>query len=203
MASQPRNYLSPREYLEIERRSEVKSEYYLGEMFAMSGASRAHSLIAGNVTRLIGNKFEGRNCEVHGSDLRVKVAPTGLYTYPDASAFCGEGEFEDGHIDTLLNPQLIVEVLSPSTEAYDRGAKFAHYRKIPSLQEYVLISQDRTRVERFRRFEGDEWLFRIYLESDDVIELQSVDVSLRTSEVYNRVQFETAQEHPTTPQEEE
>lgn len=201
--SQPRKHISPEEYLTLERAAEVKSEYYLGEMFAMSGGSRAHSLIAGNIVTALNIHFKGRSCEVHGSDMRVKVSETGLYTYPDASAFCGEGEFEDKHVDTLLNPQLIVEVLSPTTEKYDRIGKFAQYRTISSLQEYVLIAQDRVYIERCRRHAGDEFLSRIYLDLDDVVELESVGATLSVRDVYARVEFDDESIDPKTPEEQE
>ena len=187
--SQPRKHISPEEYLARERAADFKSEYYLGEMFAMSGGSRAYSLIAGNVITSLNIQFKDRSCEVHGSDMRVKVSETGLYTYPDVSAFCGEGEFEDEHVDTLLNPQLIVEVLSPTTEKYDPLGKFAQYRTIASLQEYVQIAQDRIYMERCRRHDGDEFLSRICLDMDDIVELESVGVTLLVRDVYARIDF--------------
>ena len=168
----------PRKTTSTSNAAHTKSEYYAGEMFAMSGTSRTHSLIVGNVARSIGNQFEGRPCEVHTQDLRVKVSETGLYTYPDIVALCGKAELEDEHHDTLLNPMLVIEVLSNSTEAYDRGAKFQHYTKLESVQEYVLISQDRMLVERMRRQDENEWLLRIATHPDDVIDLQSVKVQL-------------------------
>ena len=199
MASQPRKLLSPEEYLAIERAAEFRSEFYAGEMFAMSGGSRTHSLITGNAARSLGNQFEGHSCEVHSSDMCVKVSPTGLYTYPDVAAFCGKGAFEDDHVDTLLNPQLIVEVLSPSMEAYDRGEKFVHYRSIASLQEYLLIFQERVFVERYRRFEGDDLISRVFTDLDDKIELASVDATLRLADIYARVEFGD-DDRPTSPE---
>ncbi len=118
------------QYLALERKADFKSEYYNGYIVAMAGASREHSLIVSNVSRQIGNQLEDRPCEVHITDMRVRVSPTGLYTYPDVLAVCGEAEFEDDELDTLLNPTMIVEVLSPTTESYDRGDKFMQYREL-------------------------------------------------------------------------
>ena len=124
-----RKRLSPQEYLAIERKSETRNEYYNGEMFAMAGASREHNLISVNLLRDIGNQLEDRPCEAYPSDMRVSIEATGLYTYPDVSVVCGEPRFEDREVDTLLNPTVIIEILSPTTEAYDRGFKFRQYRQ--------------------------------------------------------------------------
>src|SRR6266550_6315344 len=147
MSTQPKTFLSPQEYLEIERKAEHKSEYYAGEMFAMAGAGSSHNLIAVHAAALLDQQFRGRPCRVYNSDQRVRVTQTGLYTYPDVSAVCGEPRLEDNHLDTLLNPILIIEVLSPSTEAYDRGRKFEQYRTIPTLLQYVLIASDHVYVD--------------------------------------------------------
>src|SRR5436190_16681809 len=151
VSTQPKTRITPQEYLELERKAATKSEYLDGEMFAMSGVLREHSIIVINITSELNSQFVERPCEVHGPDMRVKVSATGLYTYPDVAAVCGEPAFEDAHVDTLTNPQLIIEVLSDSTESYDRGKKFAHYRTIDSLREYVLVSQTECRIERFLR----------------------------------------------------
>ena len=157
MSSATKRQFTPQEYLSLERKSPTRNEYFRGEIFAMAGTSREHSLIAVNLTRRIGNQLEDRPCEVYASDMRVLVDATGLYTYPDVVVVCGEPEFLDREVDTLLNPTVIFEVLSESTEAYDRGVKFGHYRRIPSLREYVLVSQDRMLVERYTR-QGNDWL---------------------------------------------
>jgi Uma2 family endonuclease len=146
VSTQPKVRITPQEYLALERKAEIKSEYFDGEMFAMSGATREHTKIVVNLITELNNQFADRPCEVYALDLRTKVSPTGLYTYPDIAAICGEPEFEDAHMDTLTNPQLIIEVLSDSTESYDRGRKFAHYRTIDSLLEYVLVSQTECRI---------------------------------------------------------
>jgi Uma2 family endonuclease len=173
-----------------ERRAETKSEYLRGEMFAMAGASRKHNLIAGNVSRVLGEQLRERDCEVYLGDMRVKVSPTGLYTYLDVSIACGEPEFEDAEADTLLNPKVLVEVLSPSTADYDRGGKFTHYRRLPSLQEYVLISQDRPLVEHYVRQGQDEWLLTEQSSLEDTLVLPSVQCQLPLSEIYLKVRFE-------------
>src|SRR5215475_2147969 len=147
VSTHPKTRITPKEYLELERKAEIKSEYLDGEMFAMSGVTLEHSSIVVNLITELNNQFIDRPCQVHGPDLRVKVSPTGLYTYPDLVAFCEKPLFEDEHFDTLLNPQVIIEVLSNSTEAYDRGKKFAHYRTVESLREYVLVSQTEYRIE--------------------------------------------------------
>src|SRR2546423_4510369 len=133
--------LSETDYLRLERAAEARSEYFDGEMFAMAGGTRAHSLIATNLARELSNQLKAGDCIVYNTDLRIKVEPTGLITYPDLSVVCGEQRFLDQQQDTLLNPVLIVEVLSNASEAYDRGKKFEHYREITTLREYLLVSQ--------------------------------------------------------------
>ncbi len=153
--------VSPQEYLAFERASESKHEYAHGEIFAMAGSSREHSLLAGNVHGELRSALLERPCEVHGPDMRVKIAATGRYVYPDVSVVCGEPLFDDAKGDTLLNPAVIVEVLSDSTEAYDRGDKFAQYRSIPSIGDYVLVSQKEARIEHFQRRPGGTWLLTV------------------------------------------
>ena len=176
------------EYLALEREAEHKSEFVNGQILAMSGASRAHNLIVNNVSREVSLQLKGRPCETYSSDMRVQVNDTGMYAYPDVVVVCGEPHFEDTHPETLTNPTVIVEVLSSSTEAYDRGAKFAHYRRLEALQEYVLIAQDRCSVERFAR-RGREWLFSEAVALSDTVALTSIDCRLALAEVYDRVAF--------------
>ncbi|MEZ6060073.1 MAG: Uma2 family endonuclease [Planctomycetaceae bacterium] len=182
------HYLTPEEYLAMERASEIRHQYFDGEVFAMSGASRAHNLIVGNVSRAIGNQIVNRPCEVYQTDMRVKVSASGLYTYPDVAVVCGEPKFEDSFVDTLLSPLVLVEVLSASTEDYDRGRKFVQYRQIDSLQEYVLIAQDRQHVERWSRSDGP-WTLWETDSVDAVVELTSIDCRIDVSEIYAKVQF--------------
>ena len=190
MATVPKPRLTPERYLAIERAAEFRSEFFRGEMFAMVGASRKHNLIASNVSRRISEQFDGRLCEVYQSDMRVKVNKTGLYTYPDVVAACDQPRFEDNQVDTLLNPRVIVEVLSPSTELWDRGKKFEHYRAIESLREYVLIAQDHVLVERFAINADGQWALRDYRTLDDTLMLDSISCQIRLSEIYARITFD-------------
>ncbi len=167
-----------------------RSEYYRGEMFALAGASRRHNLITGNVFGELHVQLKQRLCEVYQSDMRVKVSTSGLYTYPDVVATCTEPRFEDEHGDTLLNPQVIVEVLSASTEAWDRGRKFEHYRAISALSEYVLISQDRCHVERHSRQPGGQWLLWETSTPGDVLMLESIKCTLQIAEIYAKVNLD-------------
>ncbi len=185
----PVHRLTEAEYLEIERRAPIKSEFLDGEMFAMSGGTSAHSLIAANMTRAIGNQLEGSPCVVYTSDLRVKVQPDGLYTYPDLSVACGGEEFADENNDTLLNPVVIVEILSDSREAYDRGKKFALYRQIPSLREYVLVSQHQPLLEQFIRQENAEWLLRVVSGLESKLSLSSIAITIEMAKIFANVRF--------------
>lgn len=194
MSTLAKPFWTPEQYLERERQAEGKSEYFSGEIFAMAGASRAHNLITGNAVREFGNQMKGRPCETYPSDMRVRVNATGLYTYPDVSVVCGEPEFLDRSGDVLLNPRVVVEVLSESTEAYDRGEKFAHYRHVEALQDYILIAQEKVSVEHYARQPGDQCLLTVYTELSDSLALPSLDCHLPLSELYDRVQFEAVQD---------
>jgi len=196
MGAVPKIYLTPAEYLAFERQSEIKHEYFRGELFAMAGASRQHVRIAVNVTILLGNQLKRRGCDVFNSDMRVKVSPTGLYTYPDLVVVCGRPRFEDRELDTLLNPTVVVEILSKSTEAYDRGEKFAQYRTLESLTDYLLISQERPHIERFTRQEGGLWLFSDSIGLDAVMPIESIQCQLPLAEVYDRVEFDESSSTP-------
>lgn len=188
MPTQPKTFLTPEEYLAIERQAEYKSEYFNGEMFAMAGASESHVLIVTNVVAELRGQLRGRPCTVYSTDLRVRVSPTGLYTYPDVIVVCGQSQFADDQRDTLLNPTLIVEVLSASTQDYDRGGKFEHYRSIASFHEYVLIAQDRHHVEHFVRQQDNRWLLSETNRLEDVLHLSSIDCNLALPEVYDKVE---------------
>ena len=189
MSTQPKPYLTTAEYLEIERQSEIKHEYFAGEMFAMSGASEEHILIVGNIHAGIHQQLKGRPCKVYASDMRVKVDATGLYTYPDVVAVCGKAEFEDDEVDTLLNPMLVVEVLSDSTEAYDRGKKFEHYRSVPSVCEYLLIAQDRYHAERYVRLDDGRWALSEFQGLEGEIELSSIGCTISLADIYDKVEL--------------
>jgi Uma2 family endonuclease len=187
MSAPSTDFITAAEYLEIERKAEIKSEYIAGRMYAMSGASRQHNLIAGNTLSEIHPQLRGKDCQAYVSDMRVKVSPTGIYTYPDVVAVCGEPRFEDAHVDTLLNPTVIVEVLSRSTEAYDRGEKFAHYRRIESLREYVLVAQDKIRIEHYRR-DGEEWVLSEISDPAGILHLPSIDCQVSVAAMYEKVE---------------
>jgi len=188
MATDPVARFTPEEYLALERRSAAKNEYIHGEIVAMTGASRRHNLIAGNVFATLHAQLrKGRDCEAYTNDMRVRIPATNLYTYPDVVVACGEPRFDDGELDTLLNPTLVAEVLSKSTEDYDRGTKFANYRTLPSFAEYLVIAQDRVHVEHHVREAEDRW---VLTETDDPgasLELPSIRCTLALADIYDRV----------------
>ena len=181
-------YVTPEDYLKFERQSETKHEYFDGEIFAMTGASEKHNTISGNAFASLHTQLRKQPCSVYPSDMRVRTYSTVHYTYPDISVVCGEAKFEDDEVDTLLNPTLIIEVLSPSTENYDRGKKFQHYRTLPSLQEYLLIAQDSVSVEHYIR-KDNEWIFSDAASLEAVITLPSINCSLALGDVYEKVNF--------------
>lgn len=181
--------ITEQEYLRREREAQFKSEFFQGEVFAMAGGSANHSLIAANLVREAGNALKDKPCAVFNSDLRVRIKATGLYTYPDAAIACGELEFDDEMRDTLTNPTVILEVLSESTEKYDRGRKADHYRQIPSLMELILIAQDRIHAERFTRQRSGDWLFHEEKAPTALFELPSMGISIQLSEIYRNVKF--------------
>jgi Uma2 family endonuclease len=187
MSSQTKPEYTPQEYLTIERTSQQKSEYFNGEIYAMGGASERHNLIVGNVFASLHAQMRGKPCKVYSSDMRVKISETGLYTYPDVVALCSEAKFDDEQQDTLLNPQAIIEVLSKSTEGYDRGEKFAHYRRIESLLEYVLISQDKTCVEYYMRQPDNHWLMSELSQPQMQLDLLSIQCTLLIADIYDKV----------------
>ena len=190
--TQPKTYLTPEQYLEIERKAEFKSEYYQGEMFPMAGAKWAHNLLVGNLVRELGQQLRSRPCAVCPSDMRVRVNTSGLYTYPDVVVVCGKPEFPDDQLDTLLNPNLLVEVLSPSTEAYDRGRKFELYRTIESLGEYLLVSSDRVQVDLYTRQPDGRWLLTSASGVEASLDLQSVGCRIGLSDLYEKVDLSPA-----------
>jgi len=188
MATEPHQQLSIQEYLALERQAEGRHEYLDGEMFAMSGASRRHNRIVLNVGKGLDSALEERGCDVFVSDMRVLTPDNKFFTYPDVVAVCGEPKFADAEVDTLLNPEVIVEVLSPSTEEYDRGTKFAHYCSISSLEEYVLVAQNRVRVEHYLRQTNNDWLKLVELDDlGQTLELRSVRCNLALAAIYKRV----------------
>ena len=195
-------HLTPEEYIAFERKflpdSEIiRHEYVNGELVAMSGASRAHNLITINISTALHSRLRGSGCETYVNDMRVSSPLTSSYFYPDVVVVCEEPRFEDNVFDILLNPIILVEVLSSSTEAYDRGEKFGHYRHLASLQEYVLVSQDKVLIEHYRRQEKQEstpvtqkdWIFTDFREPEEILPLTSIQCELPLQEIYERVPF--------------
>lgn len=189
MSTVPKPVMSEAEYLAFERQSRDKHEFYLGEIFAMSGASRKHNLISGNLFGELRERLKDRRCEAYVGDMRVRVKPNGLYTYPDVVVVCGEPEFLDSDVDTLLNPTLLIEVLSDSTEKNDRGTKFKQYRQIPSLREYILVSQDEPLIEHFTRRGDTYWELTETAGLDSQLVLSSLGCQIPLAEVYSKVDF--------------
>jgi Uma2 family endonuclease len=185
--AQPR--LSDEEYLALERKAEFRHEFFDGIMYAMSGGSSPHALIITALGREFGNAFKKRPCWIATSELRVRVAQSGL-AYPDAVIMCGEPQYADSRVDTLLNPTLLIEVLSPSTEAYDRGLKFEQYRKLDSLREYALVSQSHPHIEIFRRQASGDWLMSESTGLDASCRFDSADCSILLAEIYEKITFE-------------
>jgi Uma2 family endonuclease len=187
MHLQPTTRCTPEEYLGLERSCAERHEYFAGEVFAMGGASERHNLIVTNVVRELSLQLKGRPCRTYANDMRVKVAQTGLYTYPDVVVVCGEARFDDEQRDTLLNPTVVIEVLSKSTEAYDRGEKFEHYRKLDSLAEYLLISQDKVHVDHYVRQPDQQWLLSETSALDHTVQLAAIGCELVVAEIYDKV----------------
>jgi len=189
MATQPKTHLTPEQYLEIERKAEFKSEYFQGEMFLTGGAREPHNLIVFNLATEVGRQLRKRPCRAYVNNMRVRVTPIGLYTYPDMTVVCGEPQFLDETRDTLLNPTLIIEVLSPSTEAYDRGRKFEYYSTVESVSEYLLVSSERVRAELYSRQPEGRWLLTAVSRLEDSLDLESVGVHLSLADLYEKVDF--------------
>jgi Uma2 family endonuclease len=193
MSAAPKPKLTAKEYLVIERNAKFKSEFFKGEMFAMAGASREHNRIKENLIIKIGAQLEGGPCQTFSSDQRVLVEATGLYTYPDIVILCGPGIYDPEDRDTLTNPTAIIEVLSPSSEKYDRGSKFRNYKKIPSLTEYVLVAQDEPVCDRFVRQADGSWALVSFVELTAMLAFASIPVQIPLVDVFAGITF------PETP----
>lgn len=189
MSTVPKRWLSPQEYLAQERLAHFRSEYYRGETFAMAGGSPRHSQIKVNLARDLSLALEDKPCAVYDSDLRILISPTGLYTYPDFSVICGELLYDDNFRDTVINPTLLIEVLSPGTEAYDRGKKFEHYQQIATLQEYALVAQASPTIERWQRRSDGTWAKTIATGLEQTLDLPSTGVTLVLARTYLKVDF--------------
>lgn len=192
MAAEQPVLRTPEEYLALERRGEGKHEYVAGELVAMVGASLSHNLIMANLLLSLGNQLGGRDCVVLPSDMRVKIEPLGIYTYPDLTVVCGEPQLEDDEQDTLLNPLVIVEILSPSTERYDRGLKFQRYRLIPAFREYLLVAQDVPGIDHFVRQADGTWNLTAVDRLEDTIALPTIGCALALADLYRNVAFDQA-----------
>lgn len=186
------HFITAADYLALERQAETKSEYLNGYIYAMSGASRNHNRITLSLGSMLHSRLKDKPCEPFVNDMRVKVSPTGLYTYPDVIVVCDEPQFEDTQLDTLLNPKVIIEVLSDSTEKYDRGDKFAHYRALESLTDYLLVAQNQPRIEHFARQNDGSWRYAVADGLDTEIEIATIGSTLRLAEVYERALFPEA-----------
>lgn len=190
MSTQLKHYYTLEEYLELDVKSEERLEYWQGEIFSMSGVSEEHAEIEGNIFVALKTKIAGRHCRAFLANMRLKVPSMPPYRYGGISALCGKAQFERiGGVDVLTNPGLIIEVLSPSTEAYDRGDKFTQYKSIPSFTEYLLVAQHRPHVAQFVKQSGGAWLHREFNDLQDVVKIESVNCELRLNEIYQNVTF--------------
>jgi len=188
MSANATTFVTPEEYLEQELQADYKSEYFNGEVFAMAGGTPPHAAIIINVAGELRQRLKGKPCQVY-SDLRLRVALTGLYTYPDTMVVCGDLQLAEGRKDTVMNPVLIVEVLSESTRDYDRGQKFEHYRKLPSLSDYLTVAQDRPFVEHWTRQSPNSWLLVEFADLGQSIPLASISCILPLAEIYDKIEW--------------
>lgn len=200
MSVQPIPYLTFDDWLAAEREAtDTRTEFLDGEVFAMTGSSEEHNLIATNIVRELGNQFRRRPCYVYAGDMKVRADAANVGAYPDIMAVCGERSYHDQRRDIITNPILIIEILSDSTEAYDRGDKFAHYRTLPSLQTYLLVSQHRVAAELYVRQADGRWLLSTYDRLADSVPLESVEASLALAEVYDKVELRAISDSAQLP----
>lgn len=185
-----KKYISHQEYLQAERLALDKHEYYQGEIFAMNGASISHNIISMNTTIGLGNKLNGKNCQPFGSDLRIHIPESSLYTYPDLSIICGEIETTDDNFDTATNPSVIIEILSKSTRDYDKGGKFNLYRQIESLQEYILIDSENIFVEKFTKNIDNSWELTEYKDLEKSFKIETVQIEMMLLDIYKNVKLQ-------------
>jgi len=191
MPLEPKPYITPEQYLEIERAAEFRSEYFDGEMFAMSGGTLDHATIKENLATTLSLQLRGSQCRSASSDLRLQTHGGGPCFYPDIVVFCGKPKLSDARRDMLTDATVIIEILSPSTERYDRTFKFEHYRMLASLRDYIVIAQDRVSVEHKTRQSDNSWEMRETSDLDAVVQLPSIECSFRVADVYYRVEFDT------------
>jgi Uma2 family endonuclease len=196
--AQDEGFYTPEEYLAFERGAEEKHEYRAGEIIAKAGATRAHNLITLNIARRVANQLDGKPCETYANDMRVRTTPSD-YVYPDVVVVCGEPQFEDDEFDTLLNPLVVFEVLSKSTESRDRGEKFSDYRGVAGVTDIVFVSEYRMRVEHYVRRADGEWTLRDVTAPDAAISIDSLDCSLTLAEIYERVKLSPPRQLKSVP----
>ena len=192
MSAQPKLQYSLEEYFELDRNSDERLEYWNGEIFSMSGVSREHATVEMNISISLGGRLRAKGCQLFPANIRIKVPSLPPYRYGDLSALCGKAVFEKiGGVDALTNPSLIIEILSPSSEAFDRGDKFTYYKSIPSFSEYLLIAQHRPHVSQFTKQSDGIWVFREFNTLADTVKLESLSVELSLKEIYQNVSFDT------------
>jgi Uma2 family endonuclease len=189
MTAQPQRSLTEEEYLALERASPIKHEYYAGRVYAMTGAKEPHNLIAGNLVAALHPQLRRKPCRIYSSDMRVKILRSGLNTYPDVVIVCGQPQFTDTVHDTITNPVVLIEILSASTERYDRGMKFEHYRTIDTLRNYILVAQDHYHIEHFARQEGGLWVFQEATDVSAELYIPSIECTMKLEDVYEKVDF--------------
>ena len=190
MAVARKKLYTPEEYLAMDSHSEIRHEFINGEISDMSGATATHNQLSGNIYLALRERLAGKPCRVFFTDMRLRIKRANAYTYPDVMIICGKVEFDEGREDVVTNPTVIFEVLSDSTSTYDHTRKFAIYRKLPSLQEYVLVDQHRAFVERFRRTESGLWVYEGYENLEDVLQLQSVGIEIPLQAIYEDIELE-------------
>jgi len=190
MLQPQQTYYTPEEYLALEETADYRSEYFQGEIFAMSGGSANHNRITKNMLIALESDFEDKPCEAFITDMRLLVKANGFYTYPGVMVICGQPEFVEGRDDTLTNPVVIVEVLSKSTEGYDRGAKFELYRALSTLQDYILIDQHKIHVEHFHRLKDGRWILQEFDSFEDSFTIESIDFEISLHQIYRNVNWE-------------
>jgi Uma2 family endonuclease len=189
MASIVTRRVTPEEYLEFEPAAEFRHEYRDGEILAMSGASRWHVRLVTNLVVALGNQLRDTHCNVYSTDLRLSAAPARLFTYPDVMVTCGDERFLDQHFDTLLNPVVLIEVLSESTKSYDRGKKFKSYQTLESLRDYLLVAQDEMHVEHWQRQPDGNWTKTEFRNPEDIVKLVFIGAELRVADIYLKVKL--------------
>ena len=189
MREHAKKYVTPEEYLTLEETAEYKSEYYRGEIFAMAGTSINHNRIVRNLSRKLDQALINNKCEAFTSDIKVWIQEKDLFTYPDVIVVCGKPEFYPDRDDTIMNPLVIIEVLSDSTKNYDRIEKFEFYRTLPTFQEYILVDQYKIHIEHFYQESKGKWIFTEYNHIDDVLNFEKIDLKMSLKDIYYRVEF--------------